>query len=87
MVINHELHVVHDLGIAAVSLLGHLGDAGSISKHTGGLGVENERYGQEALDPFCISMSAERFCYGHEGDVEGEVEVTLITEWGKGERA
>lgn len=68
MVVNHELDITHNLGIAAVSLLGHLGDAGSISKDTSWLGVEDERYGQETLDPFCISMSAERFCGGHEGD-------------------
>lgn len=52
MVVNHELDVVHNLGISAVSLLGHLGDAGSISKDTSRLGVENERHGQETLDPF-----------------------------------
>lgn len=68
MVVNHELDVAHNLGIAAVSLLGHLGDAGSISKNASRLGVEDERNGQETLHPFCIPMSAERFCGGHEGD-------------------
>lgn len=44
MVIDHELHVVHNLSIAAVSFLGRFLKALSIAKDSRGLGIENERH-------------------------------------------
>lgn len=57
MVINHELDITHNLCITAVRLVGHLSNAGAISKDTGGLRVKNERNCEEAFDPFCCVVS------------------------------
>uniref|UniRef100_A0A1Y1MTA5 Uncharacterized protein n=1 Tax=Photinus pyralis TaxID=7054 RepID=A0A1Y1MTA5_PHOPY len=35
-----------------MSLLGHLGDAGIVTKHPRGLGVKHKRHCEKTLDPF-----------------------------------
>lgn len=57
MVINHELNITHNLCITAVRLIGHLSNAGTISKDSGGLGVEHKRDCEETFDPFCDVVS------------------------------
>lgn len=52
MVIDHDFYIAHDFGVATMSLFRHLGDAVAVSKDACWLGVEDERHGQEALDPF-----------------------------------
>lgn len=52
MVVDHELHVSHDFGVAAVSLLTELDDARIISQYSGRLRVKNEWHSQQSLHPF-----------------------------------
>lgn len=55
MIIEHNLDIPHDLSIAAMGLLGSLGDVGGLRvKSAGRLGVEHEGDGEQSLDPFCI---------------------------------
>lgn len=53
MIVDHALDVAEDFGVATVRFLGHAVDAAAFGiKHACGLGVEHERDGEEALDPF-----------------------------------
>lgn len=58
MIINHHLDITHDFCIPPMSLLGHLGDAGIVTKHPRGLGVKHKRHCEKTLDPFCVHVSA-----------------------------
>lgn len=67
VVVDHEFYIAHDFGVATMSLFRHLGDAVTVSKDACWLGVEDERHGEEALDPFWRGVSMCRF-----GGVERE---------------
>lgn len=54
MVVHHLLHVLQNLGITAVRLGRHAADVVLAPiKHARRLGVDDERDGQQRLDPFC----------------------------------
>ena len=54
MVVNHPLDISHDLGIAAVCLLGRTATG---LEHAGGLRVEDEGHSEKRFDPFCSRVS------------------------------
>ena len=54
VVVYHFFDVFHDFCVAAVGLGGHGGDGAAGFEDAGGLGVEDERDGEEAFDPFCV---------------------------------
>lgn len=54
VIVNHELHITHNLGVATVRLISHDPDILAAVKDARGLRVEDKGDGEKALDPFCI---------------------------------
>jgi hypothetical protein len=50
MILNHNLHIAHDLRVSSMSILSHLGNA--ITEDAIGLRVKHERHCEQTLDPF-----------------------------------
>jgi hypothetical protein len=62
VVVDHDLDIMEDLAITAMSLLAGLGQTADVFAVEGAVGrrVEHEGHGQQALDPFYELVSPVR---------------------------